>query len=130
MPVGAGEKDIWLIVHGLQLASRIGGLVYILEIDQTENGIADGAVPMPQPLPQVEGLIAAQKFEEEVRREYFQVRGDFCTEVMRFCVQKQITTLVLEIVSAGRQVSPSSLLNMISSLQAKKVCRVELVGKK
>lgn len=130
MPTCAGEKDIWLINHGVQLASRINGLVYIFEIDQAESGIANEAIPIPKPLPQVERLIAAQKFEEEVRREYFQVRGDFCVEVMRFCLQKQITTLVLEIAPASRYASPTKLLKLISSLQAKKVCRVELVGKK
>lgn len=130
VPVVAGKKDIRLINHGLQLASRIGGLVFILEIDQAEDGIENETVLIPKLAPHPDGSLAAQSFEEEVRREYFQVRGDFCTEVMRFCLQKHISTLVLEIAPAGRKASPSSLLKMISSLQVKKICRVELVGKK
>ena len=130
VPVGAGQKDIKVTIHGLQLASRIRGVMYILEIDQTDNGIASEAVELPKPLPQLDRLFAAQTFEKEVRCEYFQVRGDYCTEVMRFCLQKQITTLVLEIAPASRKASPASLLQMIGSLQAKNVCRVELIGKK
>lgn len=130
VPVGAGEKDIRLLIHGLQLASRISGLIYILEIDQTKSVFTSEAVSLPKPVPQMERLMAAQTFEEEVQCEYFQVSGEYCQEVMRFCLQKQITTLVLGIAPADRHVSPSSLLQMISSLQAGKVCRVELVGKK
>jgi len=130
VPVGAGEKDIRIIIHGLQLASRIGGLVYVLEVAQKESDIKSDTVLIPKPLPQLEELIAAQTFEEEIGCEYFQVSGDYCKEVMRFCLQKQITTLVLEIASAVRHASQGSVLQMISSLQVKKVCRVELVGKR
>lgn len=130
VPVNAGEKDIRVTIHGLQLASRISGVMYILEIDQADSNTAGEAIVSPKPLPQLDSLFAAQTFEEEVRCEYFRVRGDYCTEVIRFCLQKQITTLVLEIGTASRKVSPSSLLQMISALQAKKVCRVELIGKK
>lgn len=130
MPVCAGEKDNRGILHGLQLAHRIGGQLSILEIDQVESLVVDGVVSTPKTLQLMEDLPVAQTFEEEVRCEYFQVKGDFYAEVMRFCLQRQITTLVLEISSVSRKASPNNLLQMIGFLQAKKVCRVELIGKK
>lgn len=130
VPVGAGEKDIRVIIHGLQLAGRIGGLVYVLEIARQVNGMTDTSVLIPKPVPLSQRPITAKTFKEDIQCEYFQVKGDFCAEVMHFCLQKQITTLVLEIAPASRLASPSSLLQMISSLQAKKICQVELIGKK
>ncbi len=130
VPVYAGKNNNRVILHGLRLAHRIGGLVSILEIDPVESCVVDGAVSKLESVPEMKGMQVAQTVEEEVQCEYFRVKGDFYEEVVRFCQEMQITTLVLEIAPASRKASPGSLLEMVNYLQANKLCRVELIGKK
>lgn len=130
VPVVEGEKDIWRIHHGLQLASRIGGTVVVLEIDETDG---DSFCALPESLPHqllADLATAAQEKEKEVHCEYYHVTGDFCNEIKRFVDRWKITTLVLELSSTGKKTSPAAMLEMVNALRMEKRCRVELVRKK
>jgi hypothetical protein len=131
VPVISGGQDIWLIIHGMQLAERIGGTVYILEIDQSGNGSPEG-VPAagPKKLTTEGKAWAARAQKKEVKSEYFLVKGDFCDEVVKFCKRNRITNLVLELSPVGKKETPAQMLKMINILKRSYCCRVELVGRK
>ncbi len=130
VPVITGGQNIWLIIHGMQLAERLGGTVYILEIDQVENGSTEGICAGPNRLPTGNKALAARAHKKEVQSEYFLVKGEFCDEIVKFCDRYSITYLVLELAPAGRKEAPARILEMINTLKNSRNCRVELVGRK
>jgi|GEM_PF-2662815 len=130
VPVMKGRQDIWLIIHGMQLAERIGGTVYILEIDQSEAGSPGKIAAGPKRLTTGSMAWAARAQKKEVKSEYFQVKGEFCNEVLNFCSQYWITNLVLELTPVTKKETPAKILQMINTLRNSKSCRVELVGRK
>lgn len=130
VPVARGKQDILLIIHGMQLAERIGGTIYILEIDQTEEVSKKSNSSAAQRLTDGSGAWAANVQRKEVKSEYFQVKGEFCNEVLNFCSQYWITNLVLELTPVTKKETPAKILQMINTLRNSKSCRVELVGRK
>ncbi len=130
VPVTRGKQDILLIIHGMQLAERIGGTIYILEIDQREGGGTKGRSSAAQRLTDGGSAWAANVQRKEVKSEYFQVKGEFCDEILKFCNRYRITNLVLDVSPVGKIETPERMLKMINSLKNRKGCRVELVGRK
>jgi K+-sensing histidine kinase KdpD len=130
VPVARGKKDIWLIIHGMQLAERIGGTVYILEIDQFGEGRKKNTSSAAQRVTGGESGWAANTGRKEVKSEYFQVKGEFCDEIMKFCRRYRITNLVLDLTPVGKIETPERMLNMINSLKNSNGCNIELIGRK
>ena len=130
VPVVTGGQNIWLIIHGMQLAERIGGTVYILEIDQSDGSSTENVLKRPNRLTTGSKALAANAHKKEVKSEYFLVKGEFCDEIMKFCDRHLITNLVLELAPANRKQTPARILEMINTLRAQRSCRVELIGRK
>jgi K+-sensing histidine kinase KdpD len=130
VPVVTDGQNIRLIIHGMQLAERIGGTVYILEIDQSECTSTENVHQGPNRQMTVSKALAATAHKKEVKSEYFLVKGRFCDEIIKFCDRYSITNLVLELTPICRKESPARILEMINILKDKKNCRVELVGRK
>jgi hypothetical protein len=114
----------------MQLAERIGGTVYILEIDQSDCSSCENVLKGPNRLTTGSKALAAKAHKKEVKSEYFLVKGKFCDEIMKFCDRYLITNLVLELTPSSRIQTPARLLEMINTLKARRNCRVELIGRK
>ena len=131
VPVVTGGQNIWLIIHGMQLAERIGGSVYILEINQDGGDSAAQAVTVEsKKIMERSRTKTANVYKKEVKSEFFQVNGEFCDEILKFCEQFKITNLVLAMTPLNKKETPTKILEMINTLTNGKNCRVELVGKK
>lgn len=130
VPVVSGRRDTRLIIHGIQLAERIGGTIYILEIDHLEEGSPAPTFPASRQQNHEGASLTAKSGGEESRCEFFQTRGEYCDEIINFCSRFRITNLVLDLTSAGKRETPVRMLEMINSLKQRLGCRVELIGKK
>ncbi len=130
VPVVTGGQDIWLIIHGMQLAERIGGTVYILEIDQSDDNAVDGIPAGLKPLKTGNKAWAVKAHKKEVKSEYFMVKGDFCDQVVKFCNLYRITNLVLELTPVSKKETLARMVKMINTLKDGRRCQVELVGRK
>jgi K+-sensing histidine kinase KdpD len=131
VPVIAGGKDIWLVIHAMQLATRLEGNLYILEVDSKVASKADrsgaterevGATVRPSWTTSTE--------EKEGRSAYFHAQGEYCEEILKFCSQHRVTTVVLELAPANSLVSPGAIRAMVRSLQSKNGCHIELIARK
>ena len=130
VPILKGTKDTWLLNHGLQLARLVGGTLFILEIgvmnEDSDRLYGSGAVRVPV----ARGELAARIRDKEVDCEYFQMTGEFCEGIFRFCDQHRITKVVLgHFQSVGFGV-PEKMHKLIKSLASLNTCQVELVRKK
>lgn len=130
VPVVLGEKNIWLVIHALQLARRLGGSVTVLEIDVSEDNDRPGVQARPEHRDSMRTYWAKQAELKEVNYEHVQVKGGFCDEIRRLCQQNSFSTLVLEMSVSGKNTTPAAMLKMVSNLQAERICKVELLGKK
>lgn len=130
IPVTSDNQDILLIIHGMQLAERIGGTIYILEIDRSGTFTEKNSSFGSQRSTKRGAAWAAGKQRKEVKSEYFQVRGDFCEEIMNFCHRYRITSLVLDLTHIGKFEAPDKILKMINSLKKVRGCGIELIRRK
>ncbi|WP_028580317.1 hypothetical protein [Desulfogranum japonicum] len=127
VPVVAGEKNIWAVIHGLQLARRVQGTVTILEIDVSgEQEQASARIP-PINRNIIHQRWREQAEQKEVSYEYVQVKGSFCREIRRFCYRNSHSTLILEMSVNGKKTTPEAMLKMARTLQTEKICKVELL---
>ncbi len=124
VPVMAGKKNIWLIIHGMQLARRIRGKVYILEIEEDENQKSSGMEERIRSW----NIINTQK--KGVTSEYFYVTGKFSEEILKFSKRHKINTLVLELLPKKTKGTAKELIEFINKLRKQGDYRVELVSKK
>jgi hypothetical protein len=130
VPVASGRQDIWLIIHGMQLAERIGGTIYILEIDYSDGDSQKNSSFGAKRSTSGGGAWAASTQRKEVNSEYFQVKGDFYDEILKFCHRYRITNLVLDMTPIGKKETPEKMLKMINTLKQSRGCRVELIRRK
>jgi hypothetical protein len=127
VPIVLGEKEIWSVVHGLQLAGRVGGSVTVLEIDVSKKGLQQSADATSARQIAMRRFWAQQAKKKEVSYDYVQVKGKFCDEVYHYCNRHSYTTLVLEMSMIGKNTTPTAVLKMVDTLQSKNICKVELL---
>jgi len=126
LPIWEGIEDIWIIVHTMQLTKRVGGKLFILEVRgstryQSEEKKGNGNI-----LFRIRSMDPKQR---EVSWEYFQVKGDFFTEIIKFIKKEGIDTVVLELPQKGSRQSPDSILDLVNRLKSQYNCKIELVRK-
>ncbi len=124
IPIFPNPDNLWLVMHGTQLAERIGGKVYVLEIKSPrDSGGREISGDMVS-----EGCgFKHEKKQKEVKSEYYCVRGNFFQECLKIIEEKKIDCVVLTIPRDEENIR--QVVKLVRHLKARGICRVELVKK-
>lgn len=130
VPFWVDEEDIWIVVHGMQLAKRIGGKLFLLEIVDNSLALLEtvgnrqaGDIGPHSAL--ALRSIALDTNKKGVCCEYVQVKGDFCAEIVKFVQEQGINTVVLQM--PGKRQRADAVLNLVHCLKEVANCKIELL---
>jgi len=110
-----GREDFDLIVHGIEMAKRTSGEVHLLDISSEYSGEARGMQT------KLKDFLNQQL--KEVKSVFWQSKGEFAKEVIKFVQKHSIDVVVLSLKKGFE------LETILLSRQLKKecVCEVEII---
>jgi hypothetical protein len=127
VPIWPNQDDIWVTVHGMQLARRINAQLFLLEFldsKQTthtlpDNNGGDRAVI-------IKSLVMDAK-KGGVRSVYYNVNGEFHTEVIKYIKAHNISIVVLELPERKVGKHANDILMLVKKLMETNECKIEFV---
>ncbi|MBT8763425.1 universal stress protein [Desulfohalobiaceae bacterium Ax17] len=127
VPIWPNQDDIWVTVHGMQLARRINAQLFLLEFldsKQTthtlpDNNGGDRAVI-------IKSLVMDAK-KGGVRSVYYNVNGEFHTEVIKYIKEHNISIVVLELPERKVGKHANDILMLVKKLMETNECKIEFV---
>ena len=127
VPIWPEQDDIWVTVHGMQLARRINGQLFLLEFldsKQTTRTLPDNNVHDRGDI--VKSLVMDAK-KGGVRSVYYKVNGEFYTEVLEYIKAHHITIVVLELPERKGGKYAGDILMLVKQLRETNECKIEIV---
>ncbi|WP_457572237.1 hypothetical protein [Desulfovulcanus sp.] len=127
VPIWPEQDDIWVTVHGMQLARRINAQLFLLEpLDrkQTTHTLPDNNVGDRADI--VKSLVMDAK-KGGVRSVYYKVNGEFYTEVIEYIKANNITIVVLELPERKGSKYADDILMLVKKLMETNECKIEVV---
>jgi len=127
VPIWPNQDDIWVTVHGMQLARRINAQLFLLEFldsKQTtltlpDNNGGERAVV-------IKSLIMDAK-KGGIRSVYYKVNGEFHTEVIKYVKAHNISIVILELPERKGCKYTDDILMLVKKLKETNECKIELV---
>ncbi len=127
VPIWPEQDDIWVTVHGMQLARRINAQLFLLEFldrKQTTHTLPDNNVGDRADI--VKSLVMDAK-KGGVRSVYYKVNGEFYTEVLEYIKAHHITIVVLELPERKGGKYAGDILMLVKQLRETNECKIEIV---
>ncbi|MDQ7031472.1 MAG: hypothetical protein Q9M37_01970 [Desulfonauticus sp.] len=119
LPICNGELDLWLFLHGLKVAERCLGSMYVLNVSSDSN------VSFGQSLYQNKIKKMLNTKSKEVQNVYCNVVGEFKSEVVNFVLKEGIDLVIL----GFDYLEDVNILNLAKELRYKYDCKVEIIKK-